>query len=382
MKIEKSEIGRDITWIDTFFRGERKEKAGTKWEFMRKLTSLVKAKFVGPRNQPAGSKRAKKAHEQTNEEEKEETIEKRMPSVKAKATGPLAWVTLLGCVLSVTLFIVSITVGDGMSLLATILLSLLSTVVGIGNKWTLALPQAAKGVSHNDGDVVIRYPKGSYLVVKCSELVSRELFFAPEEIEYNIKSSAAYRLITLIGTLLLMLGVIALANARLPLQVAWAGAYILINIAQWAAAAVPPSNHWDMSCYTLTEIGISTGPENKVFTAALWKAILLTKSIDWVAMGKAAPVTPVWSEWLEEAKKRAITAGSHFGDLADPAYPKRGHGQVFKGTVVDVPNDWNPKDAWNEINERYKNKHRPMGKPEMPRKAPPATPLEMPPGLV
>ncbi|KAI7551659.1 hypothetical protein KC331_g2411 [Hortaea werneckii] len=291
----------------------------------------------------------------------------REPSVKAKALGPLTVVVAFGLALSITLFIVSIVFGDGMSMIATILLSLLSTVVGIGNKWNLKLPQPAQGVNHSDGDVVIRYPRGSYLVVRCTEQVARELYFAPEEIEYNVKSPGKFRIISLVGTLMLMLGVIALANARLPLQFAWAGAYIIINIAQWIAAALPASSHWDLSCYTVEEESIALhprhddpkgdgkpfgGPESENFTEALWKAIMLTRETSWVRPGKAAPQTKTWDQWLEEAQKHAACVKPRKGPIEDKKFG--GGSATSEGTVWIDPNQWDPKKAWNELHEANK----------------------------
>jgi hypothetical protein len=226
------------------------------------------------------------------------------PSVKAKANGPLSWVTLLGFFMSVFIFILSVVFGDGMSMIATILLSLLSTLVGVSNKWNLRLPRRPQ-TDAPPGDVVIRYPNGSYLIVQCDEDVARELYFAPEEIDYTITSPTYYRLLSLFGTLMLMLGVIALANAKLQLQMVWAGAYILINIAHWVVAAVPQKMHWDLSCYDVREQGVEGGPSNPSFTEALWKAILITKSQSWVKNGKAAPETEVWDAWLDKAEEQA-----------------------------------------------------------------------------
>lgn len=271
-------------------------------------------------------------------------------TVKAKATGPLSWVTLLGFFLALSLFIISIALGDGMSLIATLLLSLLSTLVGIGNKWQLGLssgPQAT--VEPPPGDVVIRYPNGSFLVVKCDESVARELYFAPEEIKYNIKSPEVYRLISLIGTLMLMLGVISLANARLQLQFAWAGAYILINAAQWTAAALPARSHWDLSCYTVTEEGLDTGPANTNFTEALWKAIMLTKSTGWVKLGSAAPRTDTWSEWLREAETKSRSVMASTGHLKDPNRHWKG-GNPEKSTIWRDGSSWDAKGAWDKHN--------------------------------
>lgn len=263
------------------------------------------------------------------------------PRVMAKATGPLSWVTLLGFFLSLSLFIVSIVVGDGMPLLATVFLSFLSTLIGIANKWSLKLPQRQKGTDPPCGDVVIRYPNGSYLYVKCNEDVARELYFAPEEIEYNISNPSTYRMISLVSTLILMLGIIFLANAKLQLQFAWAAAYI-INAAHWIAAAIPPKNHWDLSCYEVKEQGIVGGPNNSNFTEALWKAVLLAKSTRWVRAGKAAPETTVWDEWLHEAGENAKLCGNHVGPLIDPIWPGK---EPSKSIIWDVPKEWDARSA-------------------------------------
>lgn len=269
--------------------------------------------------------------------------------VTANTTGPLALVTLLGCLLSIIIFVVSIVWGDGMSMIALILLSSLSTLTGVANKWELKLPKKPDGETP-PGDTVIRYPNGSFLVIKCNEEIARELFFAPEEIEYRLSDPASYRYVSLIGTVILMLGIIALANAKLQLQFAWAGAYIIINAAHWLAAAVPQKYHWDLSCYELEEQGVQGGPTSQTFTEALWKAIVLTKDVRWVKNGKAAPQTRVWDYWLEEAQTQSKNAHSVSNtQLMDPMYP---HDRPTRaGTVWLLPPRWNPRTAWNELNQ-------------------------------
>ena len=274
-----------------------------------------------------------------------------LPPVKAKATGPMAGVTLLGFFLSVSLFIISITLGDGMSLVATLLLSFLSTLIGAANKWTLRLPQR-QGDSPTPGDTVIRYPNGSFLVVKCDEDVARELYFAPEEIEYNVTNPTTYRMISLVGTLMLMLGIVALANSKLQLQFAWAAAYIFTNAAHWVTAAVPPKLHWDLSCYDVKEQGVQGGWKSPTYTEALWKAILLTKSSRWIRNGNAAPQTDVWDEWLHEAVEIAGTVECHIGPLGvDALWPGK---DPSKSIIWDQPKDWDSKKAWDDIDKAKK----------------------------
>lgn len=269
------------------------------------------------------------------------------PLVTAATKGPLSWVTILGCFLSTGLLISSITFGDGMSFLATLLLSFLSTLTGIANKWNLKLPSR---VPHDAprGDTVIRYPNGSYLIVRCHEEIARELYFAPEEIKYQISNPATYRVISLFGTIILMLGIIALANAKLQLQIAWAIAYVFINAAHWVVAALPQRLHWDLSCYEISEQSVEGGPHAKNFTEALWKAILLTQDTRWVKNGNAAPQTHVWDEWLIEAGEQAKLRGHVIGELKEPIFGKP---PPTKGVIWTVPPGWDAKTAWNRINK-------------------------------
>jgi hypothetical protein len=261
-------------------------------------------------------------------------------------------VTLTGFFLSLSLFLISFILGDGFSMLATLLLSFLSTLIGLANKWTLKLPKRA-GSTEERGDTVIRYPNGSFLVVICDDQVARELYFAPEEIDYNIKSLPVYRLISLLATLILMLGIIFLANAKLQLQFAWAGAYGIINAAHWAAAAVPARNHWDLTCYNVQELGIEGGPAHKNFTEALFAALLVTKSRRWIRNGDAAPQTEVWDQWLIEAEEQAKLANTTVGSLIDPIDEWKGT-QPDKVTVWQKPKGWNPKKAWDDIDNTEK----------------------------
>ncbi|KAK0829227.1 hypothetical protein LTR03_016254 [Friedmanniomyces endolithicus] len=297
-----------------------------------------------PKRSPSWSDRAFRG-QSTKSGAKENTQTTSEPSVKANAVGPMAYVTLLGFTLSVILFTISIVFGDGMSLVATLSLSLLSTLTGVGNSWRLELPKRNAGFAP-PGDTVIKWANGRYLVIRCDEDVARALFFAPERIDYLIPSAAIYRLISLVGTLMLMLGVIALANARLELQFAWGGAYIIINALYWIAAAMPPRLHWDLSCYDVEEQDIVGGNANENFTEALWKAIMLTKSTDWVVNGNAAPRTDAWKEWLHQARDRAQTAEAYKSILEKPLWPGKA---LDKGVSWGVREKWDAKEAWDHI---------------------------------
>lgn len=261
--------------------------------------------------------------------------------VKAKATGPQTILAIIGFSEILALFIASICLGDGMSMVATICLSALSTVVGFINKWSLELPKATS--NDKKGDVVIRYPNGSYLVVKCDETVARALFFAPEEIHYLITNPFIYRGLSLFGTILLMLGIVFLANAKLQLQFAWAGAYVIINIAYWLDAALPAKKHWDLDCFHHEEVPVPDNlPGNENYTKALGTAILMAGSSAWASKGAAAaaPSTDVWKAWLQEADRKAeeIKNAEKKGELPQPLWKS-----------------WDAKQAWDDLKEAQGN---------------------------
>ncbi|KAJ4362468.1 hypothetical protein N0V83_010561 [Neocucurbitaria cava] len=265
--------------------------------------------------------------------------------LKSKSVAPLTVVLFLGFVLSALLLGLSIQQTDGFSIVATILLSLLSSLIGYGNKWTLQLPKRhIKTGKVPRGDVVIRYPKGSFLIVRCDENVARELYFAPESIEYLLTHGPAYRILSLIGTMMLMGGVICLANARIQVQIAWAGSYMLLGSAYWIVAALPGKLHWDTSCYTVTNECLSDSnmekkgypSENRTFTQALWKAIVVSKNTGWVRRSDACPDTRAWEDWLNAA--RACSGDVRLSDKERSTGIK----------TWEVP-DWDPQTALAEL---------------------------------
>ena len=272
------------------------------------------------------------------------------PLVKGKAFGPLTWVTLIGFLEAVILFITSVVFGDGMSIVATILLSLLSTVIGAINKWTLHLPQRRKKDAPR-GDTVIRYPNGSFLVVRCTENTARELYFAPEEIDYTITQPWLHRALALLGTLMLMGGIVCLANAKLQLQLAWLGAYVIINIAHWLAAALPQEMHWDLSCYEVKEHIIKDGTTNENFTEALWKAIALTKTTQWVQENwPTSNATAAWRQWVLDAKREAKETRMRESDAKEFKDYKFMFETPNSTTTWEVP-AWKPSEAWQDLHK-------------------------------
>ncbi|TIA48546.1 hypothetical protein D6C79_04056 [Aureobasidium pullulans] len=244
-----------------------------------------------------------------------------------------------------------------MSMLATLCLSFLSTLTGVANHWDLVAKDPAIQPKPDEvlprGDLVVRYPNGSFLVVKCNEQVARELYFTREDIRYTmVQRRGIYRTISLTGTLLLMLGVIFLANATKALQLAWAVIYVLLNAAYWSFAALPKRYHWDLDRYKVTEVGIERPNFNdNRFTDALFKAVLFAQGADWARIGEAAaPRTKIWDDWLDLAEVEALSCGrSKAGEYQDLKWPNR---VEFSGEIQPFPKDWQPHPAWKALYDK------------------------------
>ncbi|KAL2038103.1 hypothetical protein N7G274_009050 [Stereocaulon virgatum] len=221
-------------------------------------------------------------------------------TVSARTLGPLAAVELLGTSMSLTLLALSIHRNDGFALLTTILLSLLSTLIGVGSLWKLELMQRRANRRVPKDNIVIKYPHGAFLIVKCDENIARELYWHPEECNY-VFGDTVYRLISLVGTLVLMFGVICLGNSTLFLQIGFAASYMILNVAYWVVAALPAQWHWDLSCYEVEREYYQGGEIQASYTQALWRAIAITQSVDWVRNGAIAPISEAWKLWVEKA---------------------------------------------------------------------------------
>ena len=206
--------------------------------------------------------------------------------------------------MSIALFAIAIALDDGFALVAILALSFLSTLVGIGNRWSLQLQNRVAERNIPRADVVLSYPNGSFLIIKCDENVARQLYFHPEKCEYMV-GDTAYRAISLCGTLILMFGVICLGNATIDLQVGFAASYIILNAAYWVVAALPPRWNWDLSYYDVKTLKLLGPEKNKTFTEALWKAIAITQTADWVRVGSVAPVSKGWENWTKDAEAKA-----------------------------------------------------------------------------
>lgn len=79
-----------------------------------------------------------------------------------RTDGPLLFVSLLGCLMALALIGLSVHYHDGFSLLATIMLSAVSSIVGFGTHWTLVFEEPKIAQARKEAiprsDVIIYYP--------------------------------------------------------------------------------------------------------------------------------------------------------------------------------------------------------------------------------
>ncbi|KAM0513567.1 hypothetical protein ACHAPE_007617 [Trichoderma viride] len=239
------------------------------------------------------------------------------PIVPPKLLSPLHILSAFSCLLSIGILIAAIFWQDGTAILAIVLVSFVSTVIGYASSWRPILMQRRHTNKVPSGDVMIRTREGAFVLVRCSEDVARELYSGTEECEYYV-GEKVYRLCMAVGTILLMFGVVLLGNCTWNSQIFIGGSYIVLNGLYWGLGMLPMKYFWDLSRYNCKDItqkdsknarGVTNPKDEREghpsFTRTLWYAIRETKSIGWVERSGAAPGTPQWKQWLSEALENA-----------------------------------------------------------------------------
>ncbi|KAI1171026.1 hypothetical protein F4777DRAFT_83493 [Nemania sp. FL0916] len=206
---------------------------------------------------------------------------------------------------------------DGTAIVAVALMALASSIVGWASWWKPILMNRAHNNKVPAGDVIIRTREGAFLLIKCTEEVARELYSGTEECKYHV-SGQAYRGLMGLGTFLIMVSVILLGNCKWWTQVFIGGSYIVLNGLYWTMGLLPKHLFWDLSRYEVTDVtpreaqgAHGTTDDNdpregvKSFTRTLWYAIRETKRTAWAKRSGAAPDTPQWRLWLDEAEAAA-----------------------------------------------------------------------------
>jgi hypothetical protein len=221
----------------------------------------------------------------------------------AKTTGPVVCLNIFSFVISTAIMAMTLYYRDGMALVAVVLLSFLSSTIGLDHG---ASPRKMRGKHRQrqlqqPDKVVIRLPNGAFIIVECDGTTAEELFFTEFLVKYRYprywRTAAAA-----VGVPVLMIAILAVANSEPRLQLAFGIAHLLICSTHWAVACLPEEIHWNRSVFKTEILGISHNP---TFTMALYKCITATKSIDWILKTQTAPDTPMWKQWLHEALEHA-----------------------------------------------------------------------------
>lgn len=238
--------------------------------------------------------------------------------IRQRTWSPINIVTVSSFLLTLGLAFLAWRQRDGTGLLAVLVMSLSTTLLCAASHWRPKLPARRaprKTEGLPEGDVVIRTPKGSFLVVHCPENISRKLYFAPEDCQYSMSSTTARALGGLGAGIGLISAVILFANSTWPVQVAVTVTYGVLNLAYWFAAVLPAQLMWDFSDFMVIS---QRGATRTNFTGALAAAIQFSKSAEWVIKSEAAPNSVAWRQWLD-------LADSHISGGNDTWFEDKSH---------------------------------------------------------
>ncbi|KAI0026048.1 hypothetical protein F4780DRAFT_4621 [Xylariomycetidae sp. FL0641] len=252
------------------------------------------------------------------------------PAIPATLFSPIHILEIFSTALTFSLIGFAAHYKDGTAILAVSLIALASSVVGWASWWRPILMNRSHTNKVPEGDVIIRTREGAFLLIKCTEEVARELYSGTEECEYRV-GAVGYRILMGLGTLLLMVSVILLGNCKWNTQIFIGASYILLNGLYWTMGLLPRRYFWDLSRYHWEDItpehakGADTVTNKddlregtKSFTRTLWYAVRETKKTAWVERSGAAPATPQWRRWLEEAEEAA-----NKGDISWPSVARK-----------------------------------------------------------
>ncbi|KAK3692337.1 hypothetical protein B0T22DRAFT_373926 [Podospora appendiculata] len=241
--------------------------------------------------------------------------------------SPIHIINLLSFILTMSLLALAGVWGDGTAILAIVLISLASSVVGYASWWRPILMSRRTTNVVPRGDVVIRTRAGAFILIRCTEEVARELYSGTEECRYV--STKYHRAFMGLGMLLLMVSVVLLGNCGWNSQVFIGASYILLNGIYWAMGLLPHEYFWDLSRYDCRDVtpedarraheeDARKGPREGTpsYTRTLWYAIRETEHKAWVERSGASPGTEQWRTWLEEAVQAAREGRRDWGAVA------------------------------------------------------------------
>ncbi|EEQ89291.1 hypothetical protein RJZ56_000602 [Blastomyces dermatitidis] len=217
--------------------------------------------------------------------------------IHAQPFSPLALLSVASFLLSVGLCAWAIILEDGVAVIAIVVVSFTSSIIGLSSMWHPNLTVRKRKTVVPDGDLIIRTRQGAFIIIRCTEEIARELYTGTEECSYVV-SDQIFRALVGVGTFLLMSAVILMGNSTWTMQAALGGSYVLLNGCYQIAALFPRGWHWNLIRYEMKEI---RNTDAQTYTQALWKAIHVSKFTDWVRVSGAAPNSEAWRAWIDLA---------------------------------------------------------------------------------
>lgn len=206
--------------------------------------------------------------------------------------------------ITVGVLIAAILIHNGVAVLAIITMSLATAFVGIASHWRPQLSARTSETRVHEGNMVIRTREGSFIIVRCSEEIARELYTGAEECNYLVNEQW-FRILTGASTILVMISILLLGNCNWEMQAVIAVTYMVLNGLYWAISLLPKKWFWDLSRYEWRDITPDhyrdTAASKHSYTRNLWYAIQATGDIAWVTSSGAAPKGKLWKDWLKSA---------------------------------------------------------------------------------
>ncbi|PGH11900.1 hypothetical protein AJ79_04592 [Helicocarpus griseus UAMH5409] len=217
--------------------------------------------------------------------------------IHARPFSPLAILSVASFFLSVGLCAWAVILEDGVAVIAIVVVSVASSIIGLSSMWHPNLTVRKQKTAVPDGDLVVRTRQGAFIIVRCTEEVARELYTGTEECSYVV-GDQMFRALVGIGTFLLMSAVILMGNSTWTMQAALGCSYVLLNGCYQIAALFPKEWHWNLERYELDEL---QKLQTKTYTQALWNAIRVSQVTNWVRVSHAAPNSEPWRAWIDLA---------------------------------------------------------------------------------
>ncbi|EEH42735.1 uncharacterized protein PADG_07555 [Paracoccidioides brasiliensis Pb18] len=217
--------------------------------------------------------------------------------IHARPFSPLFFLSVASFLLSVGLCAWAVLLEDGVAVIAIVVVSIASSIIGLSSMWHPNLTVRKRKTVVPDGDLVIRTRQGAFVIIRCTEEVARELYTGTEECSYVV-GDQVFRALVGVGTFLLMSAVILMGNATWTMQAALGCSYVLLNGCYQIAALFPMRWHWNLVRYDLEEI---KQLQAQTYTQALWNAIRVSQFTNWVRVSHAAPNSESWRAWIDLA---------------------------------------------------------------------------------